>query len=103
MPMISVKRTAEEVKVDNEPALMSGDEYPWGLQVDLDDDTLEKLDQGLLDVGTELKLDAIVNVSAVHEHSNEGGRSRSMTLQITELALTRPAREASERLYPEED
>lgn len=65
--------------------------YPWGLEVTLDTAALEKL--GLADklpaVGSSLKLRALVDVTSVSENeSQDGGRTCSVRLQITDLWLS---------------
>lgn len=64
--------------------------YPWGLEVRLDREALDKLAlEELPEVGTELQLHAIVSVTAVssHEDANTKKPHRSVTLQITDLGL----------------
>jgi len=66
--------------------------YPWGLEVRLDEDALEKLALAELpDVGRALMLHARVEVTSVSDRENvEDGkahRHRDVTLQITDLAL----------------
>lgn len=66
--------------------------YPYGLEVRLDDEALDKLGlRELPEVGTTLMLCAQVDVTAVSERENlEGGkteRHRDLSLQITDLAL----------------
>jgi len=69
----------------------SGDRplYPWGLEVRLETEALEKL--GLADklptVGKSMKLEAMVDVTSVSENDSRGGKSCSVTLQITDLGL----------------
>lgn len=66
--------------------------YPWGLQVNLDNDALETLGLTKLPaVGKPMMLVARVDVTSVSENeTQDGGKkrsNRSVSLQITEMAL----------------
>jgi hypothetical protein len=67
--------------------------YPWGLAVNLDNDSLEKLGINRLPpVGKSLMLVARVDVTSVSEHESktEGGQTsahRNVALQITDMGL----------------
>lgn len=91
------EKYAESVAIDR-PA------YPYGLEVRLDKEALEKL--GLADAlpkaGQAMKLEATVDVTNVHESdSANGGKDCSLTLQITALALaaTKQDKDAAGALY----
>lgn len=77
--------------------------YPYGLEVRLDTDALKKL--GLADalpkVGKGMKLEAMVDVTSVSENDRKGGgKSCSVTLQITDLGLaTVKDNDAGDALY----
>ena len=63
--------------------------YPCGLCVSLDDDALSKLGIKVLPkVGSVLMLEAKVEVSSVSSYDSQGGgKSRSVSLQITDLGI----------------
>lgn len=64
--------------------------YPYGLQLQLDDATIEKLGIKMPKVGGALLLEARVEVTAVSSHdSKDGGKNRNVSLQITEMCLSR--------------
>lgn len=71
--------------------------YPWGLSVSLDNEVLEKLGmKELPEVGDELELLARVTVTRVSSTDQaEGGPSRDVGLQMTEMALEAPTRRKS--------
>jgi hypothetical protein len=84
--------------------------YPWGLQLNLDNETLEKLDVELPKVGKSMMIYARVDVTSVseNEHSLDGKTTtnRSASLQITDLCLEADAGEGSavtDRLYGKGD
>lgn len=106
MKMVSMKMDAAAQKARYAESSVSADApmYPWGLEVRLDKEALEKL--GLADAlpkaGASMKLAANVEVTNVSESDTAGGgKTCSLTLQITELGLT-PAKDekkAAELLY----
>lgn len=61
--------------------------YPWGLAINLDEEALDKLGIELPKVGSEMTLIARVDVTAVSSNESESGKSRSASLQITEMCL----------------
>ena len=108
--LTSMKTTPAERKARYAPTSIGGGEkdgplYPYGLTVQLDDESLEKLElEPLPKVGTVLTLVARVEVTAVA--SNQGAdkeKHQSVSLQITDLCLEpESARKAVEdALYSE--
>lgn len=77
--------------------------YPWGLTVNLDTDALEKLGlaEKLPQVGKGMKLEALVDVVTVSENDSAGGgKTCSVSLQITDLGLKAVAdKDAGDELY----
>ena len=63
--------------------------YPWGLELTLDNECLEKLKlDPLPEAGEQLLLLAKVRVSRTSSTDTEGGgKNRSVSLQITDCAL----------------
>lgn len=63
-------------------------EYPWGLMLRCDEETIKKLGLGSLpDVGSSLDLIAKVKVCSVSSNETEKGAMRHIELQITDMAL----------------
>lgn len=92
--MKSMKITAAERKAKRDRyktcSPIDGDVYPYGLSVLLENDSIDKLDlKSLPDVGATMALTAKVKVVSVEsrEHS-EGGKNRSISLQIVAMNLT---------------
>jgi hypothetical protein len=101
MKLVSMKLSAE--KRDAEVAATpEGDApaYPWGLALHLEHDQLEKLGiDALPKVGATLAIVAKVKVQTTSTQSSvAGGERRSLSLQITDLAVD-TARKASDVLY----
>ena len=71
------------------PAVLSENKYPYGLQISLSEDELEKLDVDHSDwkVGETFHLHAFAKVTSISENQREDGeKSCCVQLQITHLA-----------------
>lgn len=67
---------------------MPKEEYPYGLCIRLDDDSLKKLGlENLPELGAEMKLSAIVVVKGKSMSEHENHKHKSLELQITEMDL----------------
>ncbi len=76
--------------------------YPYGLEIRLDNEALDKLHLSEMpEVGSAMTLIAKVDVtSCAMNESKDGGKNRSLSLQITDLGLSEDADgEAAEKLY----
>ena len=98
MALTSMKR--EKKKADHDMVMPDERVYPYGLQINLEDEDLEKLGvDSLPKVGSVLRVLAKVEVTSISENeSKEGGTRRSVSLQITEMGLG--AESAADRMYP---
>lgn len=93
--LVSMKQTKKEIeeKYSTKPADVDAPIYPYGLQVRLGEDELEKLGLSKLpEAGSELVLVArvVVTGSSVNTHANGSGQThkhKSLELQITDLCL----------------
>ena len=63
--------------------------YPWGLRIELNDDSMKKLGlEKIPSINSKLKLEAIVEIIRVDSSDSvDGGKKESMSLQITDMAL----------------
>ena len=87
-PLISMKRTVEEKKEDKDGSCLGpSNDFPWGLRLDLDKESLDKLNVDLK-VGQEVYVSGLAKVVRVSESADEEEERRSAELQVTELALT---------------
>ncbi len=86
-----------------EPSVLSeGPRYPWGLQVNLGNEELEKLGVAQLpNVEDEMILVGKVKVTRVaSSQDGQAGTSRSVELQITDMALDQgETKDAASTLY----
>lgn len=103
MELVSMKNTPAEAKAEVSPAADGGPEYPYGLRLDLNDDALKKLGiTSLPEVGTPLVLQARAQVCSTSAYdSQEGGASRCIGVQITDLAIA-PAPQPERQVTPDE-
>ena len=107
MDLVSLKRSAADKKDESAsiaPANPTPPDYPYGLVLDLDDDTLEKLGIGLLRVGATVMITARATVRSTRQYESDTQQDtdRSMTLQITDAAIAVDAgsKRAEDSLYP---
>lgn len=102
--MKNMQLSAQESKATVNPAAGDGPRYPYGLNLHLSNESLAKLAlAGLPAVGTELMLHAKVTVTEISEREEQDGdKQRSLSLQITDLALAAPptSEEDAAKLYP---
>lgn len=104
MKLVNMKLTAAEQKEKTEPMALAPDapSYPYGLELRLGDEVLDKLGLDPLPVvGATLELVARVSVTGVHVNESKGGTRKSLELQITDLCLEAPSakKDAKDVLY----
>lgn len=100
MKLHSMKQAAPKPEAAQSNSL-EGDEYPYGLRLELNDSALEQLGLSRLPaVGAEFKLEAVVCVKAVSSHESDGNKMRSASLQITDMGIEAHKREsAAKKMY----
>lgn len=103
---MKIDKKAREERYAETAVASEGPAYPWGLQLNLDNEALEKLGIDLPEVGKTMMIIARVDITAASSsESIEGGKTRqnrSASLQITDLCLEADAGEggsAAETLY----
>jgi hypothetical protein len=103
MKLIDMKLSDEEKKEQTQPpAEMEGEQYPWGVCLDLDDGTLAKLGiTKLPEIGTVMVVEARAKVVGINEAANESAESKSVRLQIIEMGVQADAKPRSpgQRVY----
>lgn len=79
----------EKYKLAETSAAPDGSQYPYGLQLQLDDEALDKLGiETLPRPDTEIVVYARATVTSVSSNASTGGeKRRSVSLQITDLSL----------------
>ena len=90
MALVNMKSKAE--KNECSPAEEAGDQpqYPYGLCINLDKDSLEKLGiTSLPKVGTEMTINAKAVVKSVSAYDTQGeGQDMNASIQITDMEIS---------------
>ena len=100
--LINMEMSKEEAKeYNNGPSESEAPKYPWGLCIQLNDESLKKLGVDKLpQAGTEVTIIAKAQVSRVSENQTQGGESEaSMELQITDMTMSTGADDLLSKLY----
>jgi hypothetical protein len=111
MALKDMSLTAEEAKEQDccapstTDAKDTGPKYPWGLRLDLDDGSLEKLGIGLMPMGTEFMITAKARVVSSSSYEREGGDAeQSLGVQIVAMDMGVPQADrtakSAAKLYP---
>lgn len=100
MQLVNLANSPEEAKEQGSMCAPEGGgpKYPYGLCLDLNDDTLKKLGiDPLPPVGTVVHITAMAKVKNVSEYENEEGAERCLGLQITDMSVTPGPAQQTER------
>jgi len=99
--MVDMKRTPAEKAEDKvEMDEYTGPDYPYGLCIYLDEDSLEKLGKGIedFDIGDVVEIKAKAYVKSLSKSQREGSEGHeSVDLQISDMELMEPKKSDSER------
>lgn len=101
-PMVDMKRTPAETAADMPLAYPSSD-YPYGLSISLDTESLAKLDVDFdsVEVGETYHLFVMAKVTAKSRHENtDNGPRDCIELQITHMGAESEDKENEEVLPP---
>jgi hypothetical protein len=102
--IVSMKRETHISDAPNsnilEPVEADKEEFPWGLRLSLDAETIEKLGNIKPEVGSTITISADAKVVEVREEAGENVE-RSIQLQITAMGIgDTQERSQAERVYP---
>jgi len=86
MELVNLK-TGTDTYQDEKGETHTRDDYPWGLCITLNNDTLNKLKADPQSVGTEVMLTCKAVIKGVSARESENGTHRTADLQITDMAL----------------
>lgn len=102
MELVNLK-TGTDSYQDESGETRTRDEYPWGLCITLNNDTLNKLKAQPQCVGTEVMITAKAVIRGLSARETDDGVNRSADLQITDMAIAPVSRDveksAAETLY----
>ena len=109
--LTSMKMDKKDMKETDAPAVAGsspkGPQYPWGLGVTLENESLKKMDIKLSDykVGDVVELYAQCKITRLSENMREGEKNpnRSMELQITDMCLEATDEEAEKQKTGEDE
>lgn len=99
--LTSMELSAAEAKQETSPEY-EAPKYPWGLCIDLDEDSLKKLGiTALPEVGSNMSIIAKAEVQSASESQRQGDKEKrmSLSLQITDMAVTPAAADLASALY----
>lgn len=86
MELVNLK-TGTDSYQDESGETRTRDEYPWGLCITLNNDTLNKLKAQPKGVGTEVMITAKAVIRGLSARETNDGVNRSADLQITDMAI----------------
>lgn len=90
--MVSMKMSKKEAKKQYDPVESDKPQYPWGLNIDLNEKSLKKLGISTSDkkVGDTLAISGKVRITSIRStemYDGDDGVDESMSLQITDLLV----------------
>lgn len=100
MQLKSMKRSKTESEPEVVEAKSDEDRYPYGLELHLDKEAIDKL--GIdCDVGDVVMIEAKAKVTGKYTSASESGEHKTMNLQITDMAAEKPstAKSTTDALY----
>lgn len=102
MELVNLK-TGTDTYQDEDGKTQTRDDYPWGLCISLDNDTLNKLGIATPPVGGMVMITAKALIKSTSERQDEDGVCRRAELQITDMAMapdsSEPPKTAAQTLY----
>ncbi|WP_395490882.1 capsid staple protein [Cedecea davisae] len=99
MELVNLK-TGTDSYQDENGKTQTRDDYPWGLCITLNNDTLNKLKAQPQAVGTEVMITAKAIIKGISARETDDGTNRSADLQITDMAIA-PVGEANQKTAAE--
>ena len=98
MPLIDLRRPAPE-----ETVALDESDYPWGLELTLDQETLEKLGLSISDfeVGAEWPASVVFKVTGLSMNDSEHGKRESLSLVLAKVDRPSSESERADRLFGE--
>lgn len=106
MELVNLK-TGTDSYQDETGETKTRDDYPWGLCINLDNETLKKLGATPQPVGTEVMISAKAIIKSMSTREDGEGVRHDASLQITDMAISPVSGEkqktAAQTLYGGED
>jgi len=102
MELVNLKKGTDSYQDENGET-KTRDDYPWGLSINLDNETLKKLGYPPQPVGTEVMINAKATIKSMSSREDDNGVRYDASLQITDMAISPASGEqtktAAETLY----
>ena len=106
MELVNLK-TGTDTYQDESGETKTRDDYPWGLCINLDNETLKKLGASPQPVGTEVMITAKATIKSMSTRDDGTGARHDASLQITDMAMSpasgEPQKTTAQTLYGGED
>ena len=103
MSMVSMKMSPKEVKAMEPTISETKPEYPYGLRISLNKESMEKLGMSLPGIGDKVSIQAVGEIVAFSQYESDGHKNKSCDIQIEELQIgsKKEEKDASKSLYGE--
>ena len=89
-----MKLDKEDKKTMEAECCISEQDYPYGLSINLEEQSIQKLGiNALPEIGQKFLLKSIVEVTSISDNKNKDSRNRCIRLQITDMELAEPPKE----------
>lgn len=106
MELVNLK-TGTDTYQDEDGKTQTRDDYPWGLCIELNNETLTRLKATSQSAGTEVMITAKAIIRSTSTRETEDGMQHNASLQITDMALSpvsgEQSKTAAQTLYGGED
>lgn len=88
MKLVSMKQTKSEIKETEQP-ITSSNQYPYGLEISLEKESIDKLDLNINDFSIGGKVDIVctAEVTSLSQSASKKNENLSVRLQITDLGM----------------
>lgn len=86
MELVNLKSGTDTYQ-DESGKTQTRDDYPWGLCINLDNETLKKLGATPQPVGSEVMITAKAIIKSTSSRESEEGTRHDASLQITDMAI----------------
>ena len=99
MKLIDLKRSKKEMKKNRDiPETTNYEKYPYGLKIQLENETLEKFDIDISEfkIGQKIRVEGIAIVNSIRINQSMGDKAprKNLSLQIIKLGLAEQEQES---------
>ena len=88
MALTNMARSKKDRKSNEAICSPDDSKFPYGLSIDLNEESLEKLDlDDMPDIGTKLIVAAVGEVTSVNQHKSKSDTTQNLTIQLQRLEV----------------